>query len=76
MRKTTRFYIGVIIFSTINFLFYTGFLSLLEFVIFRNIKFNITILGGIIFMMVELLYKRKALIALLNEYVEIDKDGR
>jgi len=76
MRKTTRFYIGVIIFSIINFLFYTGFLSLLEFVIFRNIKFNITILGGIIFMMVELLYKRKALIALLNEYVEIDKDGR
>ena len=75
MRKTTRFYIGVIIFSIINFLFYTGFLSLLEFVIFRNIKFDITILGGIIFMIIELLRKRKGLIDLLNEYIEMDKDG-
>lgn len=75
MRKTTRFYIGVIIFSTINCLFYTGVLSLIEFLIFKNIKFNITILGGIIFMIIELLRKRKGLIDLLNEYIEMDKDG-
>ena len=75
MKKTTRFYIGVIIFSTINCLFYTGVLSLIEFLIFKNIKFNITILGGIIFMIIELLRKRKGLIDLLNEYIEMDKDG-
>jgi len=76
MRKTTRFYIGVIIFSIINCLIYSGILSLLEFAIFRNIKYNITILGGLIFMITELLYKRNELIDMLNEYVEIDKDGR
>ena len=76
MSKTTRFYIGVIYFSVLNCLFYTGIFSLLEFVIFRQIKFHITILGGLIFMITELLYKRNELIDMLNEYVEIDKDGR
>ena len=76
MSKTKRFYIGVIYFSVLNCLFYTGIFSLLEFMIFRQIKFHITILGGLLFMTILLLHKRNELIELLNECKEIDKDGR